>query len=67
MVKLVKTINVYEDEKGKFETNMELQFIMCRPNKERQYWFKDEFGNDVVLDECQHCDHGNNYVNWHVE
>ena len=64
MVRLVKTINVYEDDKGKFETNMELQFILARPNKERQYWFKDDYDNDVVLDEAQHYENGENYVKW---
>lgn len=64
MVRLVKTTNVYEDDKGRFETNMELEFIMARPNKERQYHFKDAYDNSVVLDEAQHYENGENYVKW---
>lgn len=64
MVQLVKTINVYEDDKGRFETNMELEFVLCRPNKERQYYFKDAYGNGVVIDEAQHYENGENYVKW---
>ena len=64
MVRLVKTTNVYEDDKGRFETNMELEFIIARPNKERQYYFKDAYDNSVVLDEAQHYENGENYVKW---
>lgn len=64
MVRLVKTINVYEDDKGKFETNMELEFIIARPNKERQYHFKDAYNNSVIIDEAQHYENGENYVKW---
>ncbi len=64
MVRLVKTTNLYEDEKGRFETNMELEFIMARPNKERQYYFKDAYGNSVILDEAQHYENSENYVKW---
>ena len=64
MVRLVKTINVYEDDKGKFETNMELEFIIARPNKELQYHFKDAYNNSVIIDEAQHYENGENYVKW---
>ena len=64
MVRLVKTINVYEDDKGKFETNMELEFILDRPNRERQYYFKDAYNNSVIIDEAQHYENGENYVKW---
>ncbi len=67
MVKLVKTINVYEDEKGKFGTNMTLDFILSRPGKERTFYFTDPYGNNVVLDEKQHYENGENYVNWDVK
>jgi hypothetical protein len=43
---------------------MELEFILARPNKERQYYFKDAYDNSVVLDEAQHYENGENYVKW---
>ena len=64
MVRLVKTTNLYEDDKGRFETNMELDFIMVRPNKERRYYFKDAYDNGIVLDEAQYYENGENYVKW---
>lgn len=64
MVRLVNTINVYEDDKGRFETNMELEFIMSRPNKRPQYYFKNTYGNSVVIDGPQYYEHGENYVKW---
>ena len=64
MVRLVKSVNVYEDDKGRFETNMELEFMLSRPNKERQYHFKDAYGNSVVLGEARHYENGENYVKW---
>ena len=67
MVNLIKRTNVYEDEKGKFETNMELQFIITRPGKERQFWFTNPNGYDVVLVECEEYKDGENYVKWNVE
>ena len=66
MVQLVKTINVYEDEKGTFETNMELDFIISWLNKKRTYYFKDKYGNNVVLDEAQPYENDENYVKWHT-
>ena len=66
MVRLVKTTNVYEDEKGTFETNMELEYIISWPNKGRTYYFKDPYDNEIVLDEAQHYENGENYVKWHT-
>ena len=66
MVRLIETTNVYEDDYGKFETNMELQFMLSRPNTDAKYWFKDLHGNEVIIAEAQPYENkeNGNYVKW---
>lgn len=67
MVKLLNSVNTYQDGETQFETNMELEFALCRPGNPKLYFFKDTDETSVSVKEKEEYSHNGNYVTWLIE